>query len=120
VIHALEQGKFDSVLGSAPDIEDVGGAGLSLKWTVGAQTDPSSLVLHFQVVSSGQPAAGAELRVHPLEPAHAAAIAEATTDGNGTATLTLELRQELVSEAALMAQATWNGKSATRKVRFKR
>jgi hypothetical protein len=120
VIQALEQGRLDSVLGSAQEIEDVGGSGLSLKWTVGAQDNSSSLVLHFQVLDSGQPAAGAELSVRPCEALGGPAIASASADVTGAATLTIELRPELLSDSALMAQATCNGKSATRKVRFKR
>ncbi|HET7871503.1 MAG TPA: hypothetical protein VFL42_03265 [Terriglobales bacterium] len=120
VIQALEQGRHDSVLGSAPEIEDVGGSGLSMKWSAGAEDNPSVLVLQFQVLDSGQPAAGAELSVRPLEPADARAIASATTDGAGAATLRVELGPELLSDSAVMAQAICNGKSATRKVRFKR
>ena len=120
VIQALEQGRLDSVLGSAPEIEDVGGSGLSLKWTVEAHDNPSSLVFHFQVVDSGQPAAGAELSMRRIEPTDSAAIATATADAQGAATLIIELRSDVLSDSALMAQATCNGKSATRKVRFKR
>jgi hypothetical protein len=120
VLHALEEGRHDTVLGSAPEIEDVGGSGLSLKWTVGAQGNPSSLVLDFQVLDSGQPAAGAELSVRPLDPVNAPAIASATADGSGAVTLTIGLNPQLLSDSALMAQATCNGKSATRKVRFKK
>ena len=119
VIEALEQGRLEAVLGGQAEIQDVGGSGLSLKWIATPQGGNSSLVLQFQVVDSGQPASGAELTVRPLLPDHAPAIAQAITDAGGNATVTLQLTAAMLSDSAVMAQATCNGKSATRKVRFK-
>lgn len=119
VIDALEQGRLDVVLGGQADIQDVGGSGLSLKWTATPQDDNSRLLLEFQVLDSGQPALGAELTVRPLSPDDAPAIATATADAGGSATVTLELTTAVLNESAVMAQAVCNGKSATRKVRFK-
>lgn len=119
VIDALEQGRLEVVLGGQADIQDVGGSGLSLKWTATPQDDNSRLLLEFQVLDSGQPALGAELTVRPLSPDDAPAIATATADAGGSATVTLELTTAVLNESAVMAQAVCNGKSATRKVRFK-
>lgn len=119
VIDALEQGRLDVVLGGQADIQDVGGSGLSLKWTATPQDDNSRLLLEFQVLDSGQPALGAELTVRPLSPDDAPAIATATADAGGSATVTLELTTAVLNDSAVMAQATCNDKSATRKVRFK-
>ena len=119
VIDALEQGRLDVVLGGQADIQDVGGSGLSLKWTATPQDDNSRLLLEFQVLDSGQPALGAELTVRPLSPDDAPAIASATADAVGSATVTLELTTAVLNESAVMARAVCNGKSATRKVRFK-
>jgi hypothetical protein len=119
VIDALEQGRLDAVLGGPAEIQDVGGSGLSLKWTAGALDGSSSLALQFQVLDSGQPASGAEVAVRPMAD-DAPAIAKATTDAGGNATMTLALTEEILTDSAVMAQATCNGKSATRKVRLKK
>src|SRR5512146_1035654 len=120
VIDALEQGRLDAVLGGPAEIQDVGGSGLSLKWTAGGLDGSSSLVLQFQVLDSGQPASGAEVSVRPVAPDDAPAIVKATADAGGNATMTLALTEEILTDSAVMAQATCNGKSATRKVRFKK
>lgn len=117
---ALEQGRLETVLGAQAEIQDVGGSGLSLKWTTAPQEDGSSILLQFQVLDSGQPAGGAEVSVRPLSPANAQSIASATTDPGGNATVTLQLTAEIWNDSAVMAQATCSGKSATRKVRFKK
>ncbi len=120
VIDALEQGRLEAVLSSPPDIQDVGGEGLSLKWVAIPENDNSSMVLQFQVLDSGRPAPAAEVSVRPLSPADAPAIASATADPSGTATVTLQLTAEILNDSAVMAQATCNDKSATRKIRFKK
>jgi hypothetical protein len=120
VLDALEQGRLEAVLGAQAEIQDVGGSGLSLKWTAAPQDDGSSIVLQFQVLDSGQPAEGAEVGVRPLSPVDAQSIASATTDPAGKATVTLQLTAEIWNDSAVMAQATCNNKSATRKVRFKK
>jgi hypothetical protein len=119
VLDALEQGRLDAVLGAQAEIQDVGGSGLTLKWTAAPQDQGSSILLQFQVLDSGQPAAGAEVSVRPISPA-AESIASATADAGGSATLTLQLTAEILNDSAVMAQATYDNKSATRKVRFKK
>ncbi len=119
MIDALEQGRLEAVLGTQAEIQDVGGSGLSLKWTV-SPSDNSSIVLQLQVLDSGQPAAGAEVSVRPISPADAAAVASARADAGGSATLGVALTAEMLNDSAVMVQATRNGKSATRKVRFKK
>jgi hypothetical protein len=119
VIESLEQGRLETVLGSPAEIQDVGGTGLSLKWTAEPLGEASSLVLQFQVLDSGQPAAAAEVSVRPVSPDDAPAVAKATADTGGNATITLELTAAVLNDSAVMVHATCNGKSATRKVRFK-
>lgn len=120
VIDALEQGRLETVLGSQAEIQDVGGSGLSMKWTATLQNDGSSILLQFQVLDSGQPASGAEVSLRLLSPADARVIASSTADAEGAAMVILELDAEILNDSAVMAQATCNGKSATRKVRFKK
>lgn len=120
VIDALEQGRLETVLGSQAEIQDVGGSGLSMKWTATLQKPGSSILLQFQVLDSGQPASGAEVSLRLLSPADARVIASSTADAEGAAMVILELDAEILNDSAVMAQATCNGKSATRKVRFKK
>lgn len=120
VIDALEQGELGAVLGSQPDIQDVGGSGLSLKWSSSSQSEGATIVLQFQVLDSGHPAAGAHVSLRPVSPGDVSTIAEATADAAGNATVTLPLAAEVLRDSAVMAQAVYGGKSATCKVRFKK
>src|SRR5882672_10798721 len=62
VIDAIQQDKMQSVVGSGTEVQDVGGAGLSLKWTPAvAEQGAASLILSFHVLDSGQAASGAEV-----------------------------------------------------------
>ena len=120
VIDALEQGKLETAVGAQTDIQDVGGSGLSLKWSAAAQGDDATIAFHIQVLDAGQPASGAEVSLCLISPSDAPVIAEATTDAAGSASITLPLTANVMHDSAVMAQAVYGGKSVTCKIRFKK
>src|SRR5690349_12181548 len=49
VLEAVQQGKMESLLGSGNEVQDVGGSGLSLTWSVG-QSSEAALAVTFRVL----------------------------------------------------------------------
>lgn len=121
VLEAIQQGRIESVLGSDTAIQDVGEGGLTLKWVNSAeQPSGSSISMSFQVLDAGGAVHGAKIAVSASSPGNAPAVASATTDAAGKATLRVSLTREMLQESAVMARASHAGKSATRKFRFKK
>lgn len=121
VLEAIQQGRIESVLGSDTAIQDVGEGGLTLKWVNSAeQPSGSSISMSFQVLDAGEAVHGADIAVSASSPGNAPAVASATTDAAGRATLRISLTREMLQESAVMARASHAGKSATRKFRFKK
>lgn len=121
VLEAVQQDALKSVLGGDPEIQDINGAGLSIKWVAVAESpDGSSITLHFQVLDSGKPATGAEVTVFPCLAGAEAALTRGATDGSGTAGVFLQPSEQVTRDRAVIVEAKHGGKSATRKLRFKK
>ena len=121
VIHAIQQGQMNSVLGSGADVQDVGGSGLSLQWKLAIPADDTpNLQVSFQVLDSGKPATGAEIVVRGVIASDGMELARGVVDDCGSAALSIALTEDVLNRGAVMVQATRNGKSVTRKLRVKR
>lgn len=121
VVDAINAGNMESALGTAGDIQDIGGAGLSLNWI---KSEPvigqSSISMHFQVTDSGHVVAGAEVVARLGSAGDAPVIGRAKSDSAGNLQMQITMTDELKREAAITVQAIHGGKSATRKFRLKR
>lgn len=119
VVDSITAGKMESALGTAGDIPDIGGSGLSLTWIkaepMGA--DPT-LTLQFQVTDSGQGVAGAGVLAR-LGAADGPVVAQGTTDKSGTVEMRIAVSDDLRRAPAIIVQASHGFKSVTRKFRFK-
>ncbi len=121
VIEAIQQGRVEEVLGSDRGIHDVGEEGLTLTWTnSNERPDDSSLSMSFQVLDAGQAVSGADVAVSPSSPGNAPVVASTATDAEGNANLKVCLTDEMLQDSSVMARASHNDKSATRKFRFKK
>ena len=121
VIDALTEGHIDSILGSSGEVQDVGGAGLSLKCsTIDVGGSESSITMHFQVTDAGQPVSGAQIVSRVGNSSDSAVIARSATDAGGNAEMQIPLNEQTRRESAVLVQATHGDKSATRKFRFKK
>lgn len=121
VLEAIQQDALKSAFNSDSDIQDIHGAGLSIKWVAVAESsDGSSITLHFQVLDSGQPVSGAEVTVFPCIAGAEAALTRGATDSSGTAGVFLEPSDQVTRDRAVIVEAKHGGKSATRKLRFKK
>jgi hypothetical protein len=121
VLDAIQQGQLDSVLGSASEIQDVEGDGLSVKWTnPAASSDGAALSVALQVLDSGRAASGAKVSVTSLSPGNAQLVMNAMADSSGNAEFSIPLTADMLRDNALMVRATYGEKSATRKFRFRK
>jgi hypothetical protein len=118
VLDAIQQGRMEAAL-SGPEVQDVGGSGLSLQWSMQV-SDAAGLPISFRVLDSGQPATGAEVVVREVVSSDGQELARGTVDQTGVVELLVPLTEEVLARGAVMVQATQQGKSATRKLRLKR
>jgi hypothetical protein len=118
VLEALQQGRVESVLGSGTEVQDVGGSGLSLQWTLAIGSD-ATVPISFRVLDAGQPAQGAEVVVRGVV-ATDGELARGVADASGGVELVISLTDDAVARGAVMVQALYNGKSATRKLRLRK
>ena len=120
IMDALNAGNMDPVLVGG-EVYDVGGSTLFLKWVnPNTGTPGPGINMDFQVYESGQPVKGAEVVVFPCPPARPAVMARTLTDSSGSARLTFPMTKEVEQDGAVMVQATYRGRSTTRKFRFKK
>ena len=117
VLDAIQQGRVESVLGSGTEVQDVGGSGLSLQWSM-AQANGGSVAVSFRVADGGQPATGAEVVVRGVV-ASDGELARGATDATGAVELSLPLTEEVTARGAVMVEARHQGKSAMRKMRVR-
>jgi hypothetical protein len=121
VIDAIQQGLMDSALGNGAEVQDVGGSGLSLQWkTVAAVDGAAELPVSFQVMDTGEAAAGANVVVRGVIASDGLELGRGVADAAGTVQLSIPLTEDVLSRGAVMVQATRQGKSVTRKLRVKR
>jgi hypothetical protein len=118
VLEAIQQGRMESVLGSGTEVQDVGGSGLSLQWTLSIGSD-AAVPVSFRVLDAGQPAQGAEVVVRGVV-ATDGELVRGVADASGGVELEISLTDDVVARGAVMVQARYNGKSATRKLRVRR
>lgn len=120
VMEAIQQGNLEAELGNGNEVQDVGGSGLSLQWTATAASDAAILPVTFRVLDSGSPANGAEVAVRGVIASDGLELARGVADDAGAVELSIPLTEEVLARGAVMVQATYQGKSATRKFRLKR
>jgi hypothetical protein len=121
VLDAIQQGRIESILAGDSSIQDVGEGGLTLNWTNPAQSPQGAKAsMSFQVLHEGRAVPGANISVSASLPANAPEVASATTDAQGNATISFSLTEQTMEDGAVMVRASHQGKSATRKFRFKK
>jgi len=121
VLAAVREGKVNDVVGHDREIQDVGGAGLALRWVNSDSVyAESTVVMTFLVTDSGAPVDGAKLTVRLAIAGDAPIYSQAATDASGQGEMKIFLDETALREAAVLVQAAHGGKSATRKFRLKK
>ena len=123
VLEAIQQGRVNTILGSDSGIQDVGDGGLILNWINSSETPAGpEISMQCQVLDEGNSVAGANVSVSAASASssNAQTLASAVTDAAGNATIRFSLTPEMLEDSSVMARAEHQGKSATRKFRFKK
>jgi len=120
-LDAVQAGRMEIDLGTGSEVQDVGGDGLALKWTrLSPENLGESLIFYVQVLDGGLPVNGSRIAVFPCTPAGDEAMTHATSDSEGKAAVPVPLTENVASDSAVLIQATHEGKSATRKFKFRK
>ncbi len=120
IIDAIQRDQMQSVVGSGTDVQDVGGAGLVLKWTpMSPELGAATSTLHFLVLDSGQTVSGAKVVVRSIL-LGTPELARGSSDAAGAVSLLIPVNEDVAHAAAVIVQATHGEKSVTRKVRFRK
>jgi hypothetical protein len=112
-LEAIQLGQLSQLTGPG-HIQDVGGGGLSLNWTIVEST--GRIVLAANVLDGAVHANGAELILVAAD-AHSK-LGTAHTDKEGNAEIVLMVDEGLKSAQSVLLRAEFEGKSVTRKVRL--
>jgi hypothetical protein len=118
VLDAIREGRIEAVLGAQGSVEDIGGVGLGLELLKASHLDADTVLIRVLVADAGAAAAGAHVSAHVDAPTSPAA--EATSQADGIAELKLVLDKTLLQQASILIQASYRGKSATRKFRLRK
>ncbi|MGH9510221.1 MAG: hypothetical protein ACRD2M_09805, partial [Terriglobales bacterium] len=84
VLEAVREGKVNDVVGHNREIQDVGGAGLALRWVNSDSVySESTVVMRFLVTDAGAPVEGAKLTVRLAIAGDAPIYSQVATDAGG-------------------------------------
>jgi hypothetical protein len=94
---------------------------LDLQW-VNADSIHSNggLNIKLRVTEDGKPVPGAKLVSRFGRPEREPLYAQAVSDTNGTADIKLDLNESELTDSAVLVQADYNGRTATRKFKLKK
>ena len=121
VLDAVKDGKVEGIVDMNNEIQDVGGRGLSLKWTnPEVVLEGRTVTMKFMVTDGGNAVSGAVVRSRPFLPQETDVASQGNTDPSGALELAVTLDEHGLQEGAVIIQATQGDKSATRKFRLKK
>jgi hypothetical protein len=131
VLDAIRQGSLEALLGKRSEIRD---AGAPLEAVPPGSDGPirleflhsrvfageNKMALRFRVAAGSRMVAGATVVARLDAPGHASTFSRGETDADGVAELCLALDPASLPDTILVAQATYDGKSAAQKFRLRR
>jgi hypothetical protein len=116
VLDAIRQGKLDNVL-DHPEAEAVAAIKeLDVQWLNSASIHAlGNLTMQLRVTEGGVAAPGARLTFRFTRPGQAPLYNQAVADSSGAAEIKLEVEEAVLADSSLLVQATYQGRTATRK-----
>ncbi len=120
MVDTIQQGDVATALTFTGDVEDIAGDGLSLKWIGSPTFQDGSLAMKLLVTDKGTPVPAANISVMRSVSADVSTILSAATNPDGHAELSIPIDAQIEAEQAVMIQARYGARSATRKLRFKK
>lgn len=122
VLDAIRDGKLDTVLDKRDTPEALAAIKeLDVVWLNADSVHAErNLKMRLQVTDGGAAVAGARLTVRFARPDAAPFYAQVMTDAGGNADLTLEQDEAALPDASVLIQASYTGRTATRKFRLRK
>jgi len=122
VLDALREGKLDDVLDKRDTPETLAAIKqLDLEWTnADSVHSDRNLVMRLRVTEAGSGVEGARLTVRFARADAAPFYTQVLTDNAGTAEMKLEVEEATLSDASVLIQASYSGRTATRKFQLRR
>jgi hypothetical protein len=122
VLESIREGKLQSVLDKRETPEALAAVKeLDLEWvnsdSVHAERD---LIMRLRVTEGGAAVEGARLTFRFARPDAPPFYTQLTTDSGGNAEMTLEMDESDLPDASVLVQATYGGRTATRKFRLRK
>ncbi len=121
VLDAIRDGKLDSILDKKDTPETLASVKeLDLQW-VNAKSVHSSgaLTMQLRVTDGGATVQGARLTLRFARPDAAPYYAQVVTDATGNAEMNVHVDETALSESSVLVQASFNGRTATRKFQLR-
>ena len=121
VVEGIRSGQAGAIPGASAEIQDWGGAGLTVALiSVERESSGATFLLHILVTDSGQPARHADVKCWSGNMANSSTLVQAAADATGYAKISMLAGEDALRESAVIVQAAFGEKSATRKFRFKK
>jgi hypothetical protein len=122
VLDALREGRVESVFDKRDTEETLAAIKeLDVQWlNAGSVHGDRHLLLKLRVTDGGTPVAGARLTVRFARPVAAPFYAQVMTGAGGDAEMKIDVDESALPDAAVLVQANYSGRSATRKFQLRR
>jgi hypothetical protein len=121
VLDAIREGKLDSIFDKKETVETLAAVKeLDLEW-VNAKSVHSAgaLTMQIRVTDGGAIVEGARLTLRLTRPDETPYYAQVLTDAKGQAEMNVPLEEKALSESSVLVQASFNGRTATRKFQLR-
>lgn len=116
VLDAIREGKVESVFDRGEPEVLAAVKELEVQWVNSESVHADrNLTMHLKVTEGGQAAAGARLTFRFARPGSVPFYTQAVADSVGAAEIKIEVEQSALPDAALLVQANYEGRTATRK-----
>ena len=121
VLDAIREGKLDSIL-DRPEPEVLAAVKeLEVQWLNAESVHANqNLTMQLRVTEGGSAAPGARLTFRFARREAAPFYTQAVTDAGGSAEIKIEVDEAALSDASVMVQANYEGRTATRKFLLRR
>ena len=121
VLDAIREGRLDSILGKDEAVSTVAAIKeLDLEWMNADSVHSSgTLIMQLKVTEGGSPLPGARLTFRFARPQAVPYYAQVLTDAGGTAEMRIQVDEQSLPDAAVLVQASFEGRKATRKFQLR-
>src|SRR5271165_2689090 len=121
VLDAVRDGKVDSILDKRDTPEALAAIKeLEMEWLNSNSVHASgTLMMHMRVTEGGTPVDGARLTFRFARPDAAPLYAQVLTNAQGNAEMTVQVDEAALPDSSVLVQASYSGRTTTRKFRLR-